>query len=72
MQGIYTYSYIPETNHIPMEYSVAAIQYLLLMGNITLVSVLSLLYCSFTLLLSEVCAVSIIIIIIIIIIIRII
>ena len=42
MQGIYTY--IPETNYIPMEYSVAAILLLLFMVLISLVSVLNLLY----------------------------
>jgi hypothetical protein len=34
MQGIYTY--IPETNHVCREYSVAAILYLLFILNITL------------------------------------
>ena len=43
MQGIYTY--IPETNYVPMEYSVAAILLLLFMVLISLVSVLNLLYC---------------------------
>jgi len=38
MQGIYTY--IPETNYVPMEYSVAAILLLLFMVLISLVSVL--------------------------------
>ena len=42
MQGIYTY--IPETNYVPREYSVAAIQLLLFMVLISLVSVLNLLY----------------------------
>jgi len=42
MQGIYTY--IPETNYVPREYSVAAILLLLLMVLISLVSVLQLLY----------------------------
>ena len=42
MQGIYTY--IPETNYVPMEYSIAAIQLLLFMVLISLVSVLNLLY----------------------------
>ena len=42
MQGIYTY--IPETNYVPREYSVAAILLLLLMVLISLVSVLTLLY----------------------------
>ena len=42
MQGIYTY--IPETNYIPREYSVAAILLLLFMVLISLVSVLNLLY----------------------------
>ena len=42
MQGIYTY--IPETNHVPREYSVAAILLLLFMVLISSVSVLNLLY----------------------------
>ena len=42
MQGIYTY--IPETNHVPREYSVAAILLLIFMVLISLVSVLNLLY----------------------------
>ena len=42
MQGIYTY--IPETNSIPREYSVAAVLLLLFMVLISLVSVLNLLY----------------------------
>ena len=42
MQGISTY--IPKTNYVPREYSVAAILLLLLMVLITLVSVLNLLY----------------------------
>ena len=42
MQGIYTY--IPETNRVPREYSVAAILLLLFMVLISLVSVLNLLY----------------------------
>ena len=42
MQGIYTY--IPETNYAPREYSVAAILLLLFMVLISLVSVLNLLY----------------------------
>ena len=42
MQGIYTY--IPETNFVPREYSVAAILLLLFMMLISLVSVLNLLY----------------------------
>jgi len=42
MQGIYTY--IPETNYISREYSVAAILLLLSMVLISLVSVLNLLY----------------------------
>ena len=42
MQGIYTY--IPETNYVPMEYSVAAILFLLFMVLISLVSALNLLY----------------------------
>ena len=42
MQSIYTY--IPETNHTPREYSVAAILLLLFMVLISLVSMLNLLY----------------------------
>ena len=42
MQGIYTY--MPETNYVPREYSVAAILLLLFMVLIPLVSVLNLLY----------------------------
>ena len=42
MQGIYTY--IPETNYVPREYSVAAILLLLFMVLILLVSVLNLSY----------------------------
>ena len=42
MQGIYTY--IPKTNCVPREYSVAAILLLLFMVLISLVSVLNLLY----------------------------
>ena len=42
MQGIYTY--IPETNYAPKEYSVAAILLLLFMVLISLVSVLNLLF----------------------------
>jgi len=42
MQGIYTY--IPETNYVPREYSVAAILLLLFMALISLFSVLNLLY----------------------------
>ena len=42
MQDIYTY--IPETNCVPREYSVAAILLLLFMVHISLVSVLNLLY----------------------------
>ena len=42
MQGIYTY--IPETNYVCKEYSVAAILLLLFMVLISLVSVLNLLY----------------------------
>jgi len=41
IQGIYTY--IPETNYVPREYSVAAILLLLFMALISLVSVLILL-----------------------------
>jgi len=42
MEGIYTY--IPETNYVPREYSDAAILLLLFMVLISLVSVLNLLY----------------------------
>ena len=42
MEGIYTY--IPDTNYVPREYSVAAILLLLFMVLISLVSVLNLLY----------------------------
>ena len=42
MQGIYTY--IPETNYVPREYSVAAILLLLFTVLISLVPVLKLLY----------------------------
>ena len=42
MQGIYTY--IPETNYVPREYSVAAILLLLFMVLTSLVPVLNLLY----------------------------
>jgi len=42
MQGIFTY--IPETNYVSREYSVAAILLLLFMVLISLVSVLNLLY----------------------------
>ena len=42
MQGIYTY--IPETNYVPREYSVAAILLLLFVVLISLVPVLNLLY----------------------------
>jgi len=42
MQGIYTY--IPQTNYVPREYSVAAILLSLFMVVISLVSVLNLLY----------------------------
>jgi hypothetical protein len=42
MQGIYTY--IPETNHVPKEYNVAAILTLLFMAPISLVPMLSLMY----------------------------
>jgi len=42
MQGIYTY--IPKTNYVPREYTVAAIMLLLFMVLISLVSVLNLLY----------------------------
>ena len=49
MHGIYTY--IPETNHVPREYSDAAILLLLFMVFISLVPVLTV----FTLALSAVC-----------------
>ena len=42
MKGIYTY--IPETNHVPREYSVSAILSLLFMVSISLVPALALLY----------------------------
>ena len=42
MQGIYTY--IPETNYVRREYSVAAILLLLFMVLISFVSVMNLLY----------------------------
>jgi hypothetical protein len=42
MQGIYTY--IPETNHVPKEYSVAAILSLLFMAPKSLAPVLALMY----------------------------
>ena len=42
MQGIYTY--IPETNYVPKEYSVAAILLLLFMVLISLVPMFNLLY----------------------------
>ena len=42
MQAIY--SYIPETNYIPREYSVAAILLFLIMVLVSLVPVLNLLY----------------------------
>ena len=51
MQSISTY--IPETNYVPREYSVAAILLSLFMVLISLVSVLNRLY--FTSVLSEVC-----------------
>jgi hypothetical protein len=51
LQGIYTY--IPETNHVPREYTVAAILSLLFMVPISPVPTLAL--CTFTLALSEVC-----------------
>jgi hypothetical protein len=54
MQGIYTY--IPETNHVPKEYNVAAILSLLFMAPISLAAALALIYfyiCTFR----SVCAV---------------
>ena len=44
MQGIYTFTSIPETNYVPREYSVAAILLLLFMVLILLFSVPNLLY----------------------------
>jgi len=41
MQGIYTY--VPETNYVPREYSVAAVLLLLFVVLMSLVSVLNLL-----------------------------
>jgi hypothetical protein len=41
MQGIYTY--IPETNHVPREYSIAAVLFLLFVVPISLVPALVLL-----------------------------
>ena len=64
MQDIYTY--IPETNYVPREYSVAAILLLLFMVLISLVSVLNLLYIYISTFRSM-CAVPIIIIVIIVI-----
>jgi hypothetical protein len=54
MQGIY--AYIPETNYVPRECSVAAILLFLFMVHITLSPVLTLLH--FTLALSTVCVCS--------------
>jgi len=51
MQGVYTY--IPETNYVPREYSVAAILLLLFMVLISLVSVLNLYYYYYLLQLSS-------------------
>jgi hypothetical protein len=42
MQGIYTY--IPQTNHVPKEYNVAAILSLLFMVPISLAAALALMY----------------------------
>jgi hypothetical protein len=42
MQGIYTY--IPETNHVPKEYIVAAILSLLFMAPISLAPALAVMY----------------------------
>jgi hypothetical protein len=42
MQGIY--AYIPETDHVPKEYNVAAILSLLFMAPISLAPVLALMY----------------------------
>jgi len=54
MQGIYTY--IPEINYVPREYSVAAILLLLFMVLISLVSVLNLL-CFYSSTFRSMCAV---------------
>ena len=43
MQGIYTY--IPETNYVPREYSVAAILLLLFMVLISLVIIIIIIIC---------------------------
>jgi hypothetical protein len=51
MQGIYTY--IPETNHVPKQYNIAAILSLLFMVPISLAAALTLMY--FTSALSAVC-----------------
>ena len=51
MQGIY--AYIPETNHVPREYSVSPILSLVFMVPISLVPALALLY--FTLALTDIC-----------------
>jgi hypothetical protein len=42
IQGIYTY--IPDTNHVPREYSIAAVLLLLFMVPVSLVRALTLLY----------------------------
>jgi 3',5'-cyclic AMP phosphodiesterase CpdA len=47
------HTHIPETNHVPREYTVAAILPLLFMVTLSLVPALD--FCSFTLALSEVC-----------------
>ena len=52
MQGIYTY--IPKTNYVPREYSVAAILLLLFMVLISLIPVLNLL-CFYISTFREVC-----------------
>jgi hypothetical protein len=44
MQGIYTYKYIAETNHVPKEYNVAAILSLLFKVPVSLVPTLALMY----------------------------
>ena len=44
MQGTYTSTYIPKTNHVPREYSVSASLSLLFMVPISLVPALALLY----------------------------
>ena len=69
MQGIYTY--IPETNCAPREYTVTAILLLLFMVPISLVSVLNLLYFYVTTLQSMCAVLNIIIIIIVVVVVTI-